>query len=187
MLLLILMFFANNSYSIFFFETETREGIDLAKGAVLTSTLLEEIATVEDNNGISLNEFESTLSRHDEDARNFLGSARNIENEANNLGSAQYIQNSKRKAAQNIKNMSRLIETLCALGPESCVVANSYNMANQQKETNEILTELLIQNKSEKLNEERTKLLNAKKSKESIQAINDIPSKIFKNLAERFR
>lgn len=182
-----LIFISSFSHSIFFFEAETKEGIDLAKGSILTATFLEEMANIEDNNGISLNEFEGVISRHDESSREFLGNGRMLENEASTLYSTKYMQNSKRRAAQDINNMNRLIKTLCSLGPESCVAANSHLMINQQKETNEILRETLIQSKLEKLNEDQQKLIVAKKSKESLRAINELPNVLFKALAERIK
>lgn len=182
---LLLVFLSNLSHSIFFFEAETKEGLDLTKGSILTAIFLEEAANIEDNNGISLNQFENALSRHDESSREFIGNARMVENDTSILYSTEYMKNAKRKTAQDIKNVNRLIKTLCSLGPESCVAANTHLMINQQRETNDLLRESLIQTKLEKLNNEQQKLVVARKTKESIKTINDLPNIILRSLAER--
>ena len=173
MFLKILLLTISSSHGFLFFEAETKEGFDLAKGSVLASTMLDEMANMEENNGISLTDLERTLSRHDSDANQLLGNGRNIESGFEELSSTQYITNSNRKAADKIRKSTRLIKALCALGPESCTAANAHMMLTEQRQTNEILLE---QQKIDKLIYIKTENEKVKKTQATVKTLKTIES-----------
>ncbi len=182
----LILFLSLNSHGFIGFDAGAKEGLDLAKGSTITAMMLEEIANVEENEGISLVDMERALARHDSDANNVIGTGRNIESEYLNLTSTQYLKNSKRKAADNLRKTSRLIKALCALGPDSCTAANAYLMLSEQRQTNELLMEQQKLDKLKTIRQENEKIKKAESINSSLQTIISAPGSFIEKINKGF-
>jgi len=179
-----LIFLTQSSHAFFGVDAGVTEAMKKIEGAAAASIMIDEVRNTV-SNGLDVSDVEDLAVKHSEEVARYHGKSTTAARNAERIKNMDSHNSKASEATKALNKTIALYSALCVLSPDSCQTA-AQEIGNRKQEATKLeveklKNEVMKQNLREQIKEARENTA----KKESLKAIENIPSKFFNFLKSK--
>lgn len=172
------------SHSFFGAEAESTKAYKAIEGALAYSIIADDLNQISEG-GVDYSEVEALAVERSKAAARVKGRSEQAAAEYEKVRYMDQYNQRSSAVTRNLKRITALYGSLCALSPESCGVAVQHEGNKKTEKTNETLLDIKNDQMSRDMKKELEKLEEKERKIKTLKAINSYPKKLFSKILSK--